>query len=135
MRISRSLILTASLLAALGLALPATAQNPGRQAECKKQAADKGLRHGPERQDFMRECVHGKGTVPATPATPAQPGKQSGATVPATPATPAEPAKAPAKPFAPPPPDRKAACQKEADQKALRGPDRRDFMRGCMGAT
>lgn len=145
MVISRSRFLTTTLLAALGLTLPAAAQNTGRQAECQKQAADKGLRHGPERRDFMRACVHGKGAtpaIPAQPATPAVPGKQDAATTPATPAQPATPAvparpetaSAPAKGFAPPPPDRKAGCAKEADQKALRGPERRDFMRGCMGA-
>lgn len=136
MRISRSLFLASTLLAALGLALPASAQNTSRQAECQKQAADKGLRHGPERRDFMRACVHGKGAVPATPAQPAQPGKQGGTTVPATPAQPATPdkANAPPKGFTPPPPNRKDACNHEANQKALRGPERRDYMRDCMGA-
>ncbi len=127
MRNVSSLLLTTILSSGLVLALPAAAQNDpsGRKAECRKQATDKGLRSGPERRDFMRECVHGKGATPATPAQPAKP------------AEPAKPdsAKAPPKGFTPPPPDRKASCAKEADQKALRGPDRRDFMRGCMGAT
>lgn len=122
MTIASILLLTTTVL--VGLALPATAQNIGRQAECQKQAADKGLRSGPERRDFMRECVHGKGMPPAAQAQPAAPAE------PAKPDT----AKSAAKTFAPPPPNRQDACNKEADKKGLRGPDRRDFMRGCMGA-
>jgi hypothetical protein len=147
----REIILIPLAIASLGVSALSWAQNmppnPERQAECQKQAAEKGLRSGPERQSFMRECVHGKAAVPATaakPATPAEAAKPAMAKEPAKPAVPAEPAKSatpvePAKPAvakapakAPPPASRKDDCMKQADEKSLRGADRKSFMQSCM---
>ncbi len=149
MKSLREMLLVPLALAGLGMTIPVWSQtpppSPERRADCQKQAADKGLRSGPERQSFMRECVHGKTAakpaVPAVPAEPAKPAIPASSTKPAVPAepakaaTPAEPAtaatvKEPAK--ASPPPNRQDACRKQADAKSLRGPERRDFMRGCM---
>lgn len=144
MKSCRELLLIPIALAGLGLAIPGWSQTPPpnqeRRADCQKQAADKGLRSGPERQSFMRECVHGKTAakpaVPAEPAKAAVPAEPAKAATPATPAPPVEAAKPatarePAK-FAPPPPNRRDECRKQADAKSLRGPERRDFMRSCM---
>lgn len=48
---------------AAGKALTSSQQ---RMADCNKEAAGK---KGPERRDFMRECMHGGGAA-AAPATP-----------------------------------------------------------------
>ncbi len=115
--------LSLMLLAGLGLAAPAWSQSATpsqeRRADCQKQASDKGLRSGPERREFMRECVHGKPTAakPATPATPAEPAKPAAA-------------KDPAKSLSPM--GDMVDCKKQADEKSLRGADRRTFMRECM---
>lgn len=130
-------ILTLSLgLAGLALSLPAWPQSatpsPSRMSECQKQANDKGMRSGPERRDFMRECVHGKPAA-AKPAM-AEPAKPV-----APEAAKAAPASEPAKPAVSPPPGVKPAtmgsmadCRKQADDKSLRGPERKDYMRDCM---
>lgn len=132
MKAVRELILIPLVIAGFGLASPSLGQSAApsreRQADCQKQAAEKGLRSGPERRDFMRQCVHGTATPTAAKAAPAaEPAK------PATPAEPAKPAmaKEPAKVSAPPP-NLKDECRKQADEKSLRGGERRDFMRSCM---
>lgn len=102
--------------------LSATAQTgtapPDVRTDCRQQADAKGLRSGPERQAFMRQCVHGSSTPAAKPAPPLMV-KPPVATTPPPAA-------------AAPPPDRTAECNKQANDKGLRGPERRDFMRHCM---
>jgi hypothetical protein len=137
MKSCREILFIPLALMGLGLAIPAWSQvpapSPERRADCQKQAADKGLSSSPERQSFMRECVHGK--TAAKPAAPAEPAKAAVPAEPAKAATPAEPAKPaaakdPVK--APPPASRRDDCRKQASDKGLRGPERRDFMRACM---
>jgi hypothetical protein len=134
MKHTRNLLLIPLAMAGLALTVPSWGQNAPvsqeRRADCQKQAAEKGLRSGPERQSFMRQCVHGSPTPPAAaaaqPATPAQAAKPAMPAEPAKPAMVKEPAKAPA------PMGSMADCQKQADEKSLRGPDRKSFMRSCM---
>lgn len=71
-----------------------------RMADCNKEAAGK---KGPERRDFMRQCMHG-GSAPATPPAGAKMSQQ----------------------------DRMRDCNKQAGEKALRGPDRKAFMSECL---
>lgn len=100
------------------------------RAGCRQQADAKGLRSGTERQAFMRQCVHGTGSPVAKPAQPAVPAQPPAAAKPAAKPTPPAAATPPA--VAPPPPDRMTECNKQATDKGLRGPARRDFMRQCM---
>lgn len=119
----KTLPLIAALMLSVGLAQAADAPVPEkkltpqqqRMADCNKQASDK---KGPERRDFMRQCMHGDKAAPA-PA----------------PATEAAPASAEAKPADAPKmsqQDRMRDCNKQATEKGVKGPDRRAFMSGCL---
>lgn len=118
------------LLAGFTLALPAWSQSPDRQDACQKQASEKGLRSGPERMAFMRECVHGIAPAAAAPTKPATPAETL---KPAKPAMPAA-AKEPEKSQAAPPLSRMKECKQLAKKKSLHGHDRQEFMSSCMQA-
>jgi hypothetical protein len=60
---------------------------------------------GAERRDFMRQCMHG-GSAPATPAAGGKMSQQ----------------------------DKMKECNKQAGEKALKGPDRKAFMSDCLKA-
>lgn len=92
-----------------------------RMADCNKQAADK---KGPDRRDFMRQCMHGDQAAPAPAAAPAKPA----AAAPAVPAEAAKPAAAPKMSQQ----DRMRDCNKQATEKGVKGPDRRAFMSECL---
>jgi hypothetical protein len=83
-----------------------------RMVDCNKEATGK---KGMERRDFMRQCLHGGGGKPASAAaTPA-------------PAAPAADAKVTQQ-------SKMKDCNKQAGEKALKGPERKAFMKECLKA-
>jgi hypothetical protein len=128
----KTLPLLFALLVSAGIAQAADAPAPAadkqltpqqqRMADCNKQAGDK---KGPDRRDFMRQCMHGNKPAPAAaaPVTPA---------VPATPAAPAKPEAKPADAPKMSQQDRMRDCNKQASEKGVKGPDRRAFMSDCL---
>lgn len=110
----------ASLMLSVGIAHAADAPAPEkkltpqqqRMADCNKQAGEK---KGPDRRDFMRQCMHGDKAAPApAPAPQAIPE-----------AKPAEALKMTQQ-------DRMRDCNKQASEKGVKGPDRRAFMSDCL---
>jgi hypothetical protein len=73
-----------------------------RMTDCNKEAGGK---KGTERQDFMRQCMHG-GSAPATPPAKAMTPQQN----------------------------KMKECNKQAGEKALKGDERKAFMSNCLKA-
>ena len=96
----------------------AATQQQGKMADCNKEAKEKALK-GADRKAFMKSCLSNKpaAAAPATPATPA------------TPAAAAEPKKE-----LTPQQQRMQNCNKDAKEKALKGPERKKFMSECLKA-
>jgi len=89
-----------------------------KMADCNKEAKEKALK-GDERKAFMKSCLSNKPAVAPVAA-------------PAAPATPAKPAVTEAKKELTPQQQRMQDCNKEAKEKAVKGPDRNKFMSGCL---
>lgn len=89
-----------------------------KMADCNKEAKDKALK-GDDRKAFMKSCLSNK---PAAAPT-------------ATPATPATPAAAEPKKELTPQQQRMQNCNKDAKEKALKGPERKKFMSECLKAS
>ena len=111
----KSLPILFALLLSAGLAHAADAPTPEkkltpqqqRMADCNKQAGDK---KGPDRRDFMRQCMRGDKAAPPEvkpDAKPADAPKMSQQ-------------------------DRMRDCNKQASEKGVKGPDRRAFMSDCL---
>jgi len=91
-----------------------------KMKDCNKQAGEKALK-GPDRKSFMSECLK-KDAAPAAAAAPAAP-----AAAPAAAAAPAGDGKKPQQ-------NKMKDCNKQAGEKALKGPDRKAFMSECLKA-